>query len=404
MKNIVSRVVRPGFKFAAAAVCISLVSVGFEAVSSAGASTGVSAKALEKTVSTVLGESYPVSKLPPLMKEAMTVASKPLTKAQLKKAITCWKATSCKLGKGKLTLAMDTGDAINDWRAFAKMNVILQALQYPQIGKFVFTNGQGNLSTFESNIRETVAQGAKMIVGYNDFGPSAYPAFEAAIKAGAYVSTFVDPSTTATASELSVRVQPTICTEGKLMAQIVKKVTGASGPVAYMTGVAGNTEDAGWQKCATATGIQSVFNATTTWTPAGGGKAASALIASGKTVKAIMYSYSTPVPNIVQAYVTAKKTIPMIVSFTFNNSTACLLNTNTFPLYLSNALNWAARVSVTGLVDKVAKKKVAEAVYYPMPFFKVTKTMCTPSAPSGYPGTTALVPKSLVTQMLAATG
>jgi ABC-type sugar transport system substrate-binding protein len=389
---------------AVAALCVSVASVGVVSMGSAGASTGVTNKQLEKTVATVLGESYPISKLPPAVKQALTTASIPLTKAQAKKAIQCWKATSCKLGSGKYTIAMDTGYYVNTWRAFAKMNVIIQALHYPNIGKFIFTDAKGSLSTFESNIRETVAQGAKMIVGYNTFGPAAYPAFKAAIKAGAYVSTFVDPSTTATATELSIRVQPTICEEGKLMAADVKKVIGADGPVAYMTGVAGNTEDAGWQKCSTATGIQSVFNATTTWTPAGGGKAASALIASGKTVKAIMYSYSTPVPNIVQAYLTAKKQIPMIISFTYNNSTACLLKTNTFPLYLSNALNWAARVSVTALVNKVEKKKQAEAVYYPMPFFKVTKTMCTSSAPGGYPGTTALVPASLSQQMLAATG
>ena len=146
-----------------------------------------------------------------------------------------------------------------------------------------------------------------------------------------------------------------------------------------------------------------MFNATTTWTPAGAGKAASALIASGKTVKAILYSYSTPVPNIVQSYKTAQKSVPAIVTWTTNNSTVCLLKTTKFPLYITNALNWAARVSVTATLDKVLNKQVSQAVLYPQPFVKATTSMCTPSAPAGYPGTSALVPASLTAKMLGGT-
>jgi ABC-type sugar transport system substrate-binding protein len=403
MKNGIARGRRTWFAMIVAAVCVSVASVGTVSVAAAGAS-GTSGKGtLEKTITQALGTPYPASKLPSVMKQALTTASKPLTKAQLNKAYACWKATSCTLGKGKLVLGQADGNDINTWRAFAKMNAILQALEYPQIGKYIFTNAQGDLSTFESNIRELVAEGAKMIVAYNTFGSAAYPAFEAAQRDGAFISTYVGPATTAPTTAISARVQPTICKTGKTMAKITKKVVGNS-PVAYFTGVAGNPEDAGWQKCATKAGVNSVFNATTTWTPAGAGKAASALIASGKPAKAILYSYSTPVPNIVQAYNTAGKSVPAIITWTTNNATVCLLQKTKFPLYITNALNWAARVSVTATLMKEQGKKVNQAVLYPQPFVQAKVSMCTSSAPAGYPGTSALVPSTLTAKMLSATG
>lgn len=359
----------------------------------------MSTATLEKTITQALGTPTPASSLPKVMVQALRIASKPMTTAQMQKAYSCWQATSCTLGNGKITLALADGNDINTWRAFVKMNVILQAMQYPQIGKFIFTNGQGNLSTYESDIRELTAQGATIIVTFNTFGSAAWPAFTAAQRSGVYMSTYVGPTTTAPTTALTTRVQPTICQVGKTMAKASKEAVGNS-PVAYFTGVAGNPEDAGWQKCATEAGLNSVFNADTTWTPAGAQKAASALIASGKPAKAILYSYSTPVPNIVQAYLTAGKPIPAIITFSTNNSTVCLLKTHTFPLYVTDAYNWASRVSVTALVNKVEGQSAPAAVLYPLPFTKAKASACTPTAPGGDPGPSSLVPSSLAKKML----
>ena len=228
MKQVTAGVMRPRLRWAVAVVCASVVALGATSVAGAGASgsSGASSAAVAKTIAQALGTPYPASKLPPVMSQALTAAAKPLTTAQLNKAYACWKATSCTLGSGKLILGQADGDDVNTWRAFAKMNAILQALEYPQIGKYIFTNAQGSLSTFESDIRELVAQGAKMIVAYNTFGSAAYPAFVAAQKAGAFISTYVGPATTAPATAISARVQPTICAAGKTMAKITKKVVG----------------------------------------------------------------------------------------------------------------------------------------------------------------------------------
>lgn len=359
----------------------------------------VSAAELDKIVTQALGTPVAADTLPPLMKDALSRVSMQLTQAQLDKAFECWQKSSCVIGDGKITLAEADGFGDNTWRKFSKMDVILQALTHPEVGKFIYTNAHGDLAQYQSAIRNLTAQGAKAIVAYNDFGPAAWPAFTAAQRAGAHISTFVGPSDGAPTSAITTRVQPDICEAGKVMAKTARDAVG-DGAVAYFTGTPGNPEDTGWQKCATASGIQPAFQADTNWTPAGAQTAASALIASGKPVKAILYSYSNPVPNIVKSFQKAGKTPPAIITWTTDNGTLCQLKNSPYPLYLTNALNWAARVSVTAMVQAAGGAQVPDSVLYPLPFKKADPKDCDSAKPSDYPGTSALVPVELVAKIL----
>jgi ABC-type sugar transport system substrate-binding protein len=362
----------------------------------------VSAADLQKTVDTALQSSaVKADSLPPLMKEALQKATPQLTAAQMATAFKCWQGNSCTLGSGKVTLGLADGFGDNTWRKFSKMSVILQAMTYPEVGKLIFTNAHGQLATYQSDIRNLTAQGAKAIVAYNDFGPSAYPAFTTAQRAGAVISTYVGPNDGAPTSAITTRVQPDICQAGKTMAQVTKQAVGSAG-VAYFTGTPGNPEDTGWQKCASQSGINAIFKADTNWTPAGAQTAASALISSGKPAKAILYSYSNPVPNIVKTFNKANKSVPAIITWTQDNGTSCQWKLKPYPLYQTNALNWAARVSVTSVLAKVDGKSVPDAVIYPMPFVKAKASDCDSSKPADYPGASALVPQELVAKILGA--
>jgi ABC-type sugar transport system substrate-binding protein len=369
-------------------------------VTTVGGSSTASAS-LTQTLAAALQATVPLSTVPPLMQEALARVSMPLTAAQMAKAFQCWQASSCTLGSGKITLAEADGFGDNTWRKFSKMDVILQALTYPQIGKFIYTNAHGNLSEYQSDVRNLTAEGVKLIVAYNDFGPAAWPTFEAAQRAGAYVSTFVGPSNGAPASAITTSVQPDICQAGKTMAAALFAAVGHV-PVAYFSGTPGNPQDEGWQKCATEAGVKAIFQANTQWTPAGAQEAASALIASGKAAKAILYSYSNPVPNIVNAYASAGKPLPAILTWTTDNGTLCQFAKKPYTLYLTNALNWAARVSVTALVDKDSGQTVPAQVLYPFPFSKANAANCSPSESADYPGPSALIPPALSSKMLGA--
>jgi len=364
------------------------------------ATANVSDADLQNTVNTALNtDTVQAATLPPLMRDALARATPAPDQATMDKAYACWQQNSCTVGDGELVLGLADGFGDNTWRKFSKMNVILQALTHPEVGKIIMTNASGQLPKFQSDIRSLTAQGAKAIVSYNDFGPAAYPAFTAAQRGGAAVSTYVGPGDGAPVTAITTRVQPDLCTAGKTMAQASKDAVG-NAPVAYFSGTPGNPQDSAWQKCATEAGLNPVFKADTNWTPAGAQTAASALIASGKPAEAILYSYSNPVPNIVRTYNKANKPLPAIITWTQDNGTSCQWRRDKYPLYQTNALNWAARVSVDAVVNKANGQDVPDAVIYPMPFSQAKDSDCAAGKPADYPGTSALVPEQLVTKIL----
>ena len=158
----------------------------------------------------------------------------------------------------------------------------------------------------------------------------------------------------------TTRVQYDLCANGKAMAEAVQKATSAKGPVAYFEGLAGNPQDAKVKACVADAGVQTVFNEATEYTPAGTQKAASALIASGKPAKAILYSYANTVPSIVNAYRKAKKPIPAIITTTQSNATVCQRAKTPYPLFLTNSANWAARISVDASVKRRQRQEGGE--------------------------------------------
>lgn len=367
-----------------------------------GGAAEVSPEELQETVNTALEtESITADSLPTLMKEALERATPEPDAKTMETAFECWQKNSCSVGDGDITLALADGFGDNTWRQFSKMNMILQALTYPEVGELVFTNAHGDLATFQADLRNLTAQGVDGIAVYNDFGPAAYSAMQAAQREGAVISSYVGTNDDATQAAITTRVQPDVCEVGKEMAKAVKSAIGATGPVAYFEGTPGNPQDQGWQKCATEAGIESIYTGTTEWTPAGAQKAASALVASGKPVKAILYSYSNPVPSIVDVYLKANKEIPAIITWTQNNETTCQWLEHPYELYQTNALNWAARVSVTAIMTKVEGGEPDEAVIYPMPYEPAKKSSCDKSKPAEYPGPSALVPEDLSDKMLA---
>ncbi len=379
------------------------LAVGTGAAAGSSASTAAVSKAqLQATLTKALGKAVPVSTVSPFIQDALSRATPAPTAAQLATATKCYKSDSCTIGSGNVTIGIADGFGDNTWRKFTRMSIILQALTYPQVGKIIYTNAHGVLATYQANIRTLTADGAKAIVGYDDFGPAAYPAFAAAQRAGAFVSTYVGPLDGAPTSAVAVRVQPDICAAGKTMAAAAKAATHSAHPnVAMFAGTPGNPQDAGWSKCAIEAGVKSVFNANTNWTPAGAFQAASSLISSGKPAQAILYSYSNPVPQIIKAYTSAHKKLPAIITWTQDNGTGCTWKKHPFNLYWTNSINWPARVSVTALLDKLAGKAVPAEIVYPFPFIKPTAADCDPSKPTDYPGPNSLVPNSLVATVIA---
>ena len=84
-------------------------------------------------------------------------------------AYKCWKQNICSTGTGgKITVGEADGFGGNPARQLFKMQFILQALTYPQIGKIIYTDANLNTQKAISDVRSMIAQGVNAIVSYPD--------------------------------------------------------------------------------------------------------------------------------------------------------------------------------------------------------------------------------------------
>ena len=369
------------------------------------------AAALTALVTKVFQQKMNEADINPLILKALSRATKDLSAAQLDTAYQCWKGSDCTVpGGGKKVLAIVDAFGGNTWRRISKMETILQALTYPEIGRIISSDANFDLPTFQSQVRGAVAQGANLLVGYNDFGDAMAPTFKDAQAAGAFVSIYVGPVPSAGADAIVTQIVTDTCGAGKSMADAAIKLTGGKGDIAFFNGTAGNPQGAAWNKCALdelstkGPGVKKIFAADTSWTPAGAAEAASALIATGKPVQAILYDYADPLPGVVDTFKQAGAKAPALITWTLNND---LFNVwekaqgtdRAFDLYYTSGLNWVARVSVTAVMDAAGGKPDAAVVNYPLPFVPAKKGLYDSKKPGDFPAT-AIIPDALVQRML----
>lgn len=368
--------------------------------------------ALTALITKVFQKKMDRADLDPLIIKSLGRATADLSAAQQDTAYKCWKGTDCTVpGGGKKVLAIVDAFGGNTWRRISKMETILQALTYPEIGRIISSDANFDLPTFQSQVRGAVAQGANLLVGYNDFGDAMAPTFKDAQAAGAFVSIYVGPVPSAGADAIVTQIVTDTCGAGKSMADAAIQITGGTGDIAFFNGTPGNPQGAAWNKCALdqlaakGPGVKQTFTADTSWTPAGAAQAASAQIATGKPVKAILYDYADPLPGVVDTFKQAGQKSPALITWTINND---LFNVwekaqgtaDAFDLYYTSGLNWVARASVTAVMDAAGGSPDKAVINYPLPFVPAKKGMYDPSKPGDFPAT-AIVPDDLLKRMLA---
>lgn len=357
-----------------------------------------------------LTEDVALADLDPTVQETFRRASIELTPEQLDKAFECWSETSCDIGDGGTTLGIAEAFGQNQWRRISKMEVILQALTYPDIGSIISTDAQGDLATFQSNVRSLAAQGATAIVSYNDFGAAALPAFLAAQQQGAFISTYVGPVPDAPVDSLANQVHGDVCAVGEEMAKVAQDDLALTGQVAILNGTPGNPQGTTWNQCfedSLASGLTVGTKLDTDWTLAGAFEAASALVSSGEEYSGIFYDYADPIPQVIEAFDSAGVSPPAIVTWTANNGMAKVWEEaqgtdREFEVYFTNGLNWQGRASVTAVMGLLAGNDVAADIIVPQPFVQAEAGLYLADRPDDYPGPSVLIPDDLLTRMLSA--
>ena len=185
-------------------------------------------------------------------------------------ALQCWKNNGCSTGTGgKLTVAYIEQFGENVFRQMSKMEFILQALTYPQVGKIIYKSAHSDLNQGIADFKAAIAQKVSLIVSYPDFGDAMLPVMKEATDAGIPVATYAWGFVTGPGTNYLTVVGEDTCKLGKAYAKIMNTQV-KSGNIAFLGGFPGNPLSLSWQKCeqpALNPNIHVVANEPTNWDP-----------------------------------------------------------------------------------------------------------------------------------------
>ncbi len=164
-------------------------------------------------------------------------------------ALQCWKNNGCSTGTGgKLTVAYIEQFGENVYRQMSKMEFILQALTYKDVGKIIYKSAHSDLNQGIADFKAAIAQKVSLIVSYPDFGDAMLPVMKEATDAGIPVATYAWGYVTGPGTNYLTVVGEDTCNLGKVYAQLMNAQV-KSGEIAFLGGFPGNPLSAGWQKC-----------------------------------------------------------------------------------------------------------------------------------------------------------
>jgi ribose transport system substrate-binding protein len=352
------------------------------------------------------------SSLNPVILQGLEEAGRNYTAAQVSTAWACQSQTTCKIGNGSQTLAILDGDGGNLWRQITRAAITMEAFAYPNIGHVIYLQAGGNLQTMQADLKSLIARRVTGIVTYDDFGAAMTAAYQQATSEGIPVVAYGGTPGSGAVSAVVSQVQSSFCSDGDQMAQTTNQMLGGKGNVAFFTGTPGNPQGAGWQSCAeswfakNAPGIKVVDKSNTSWTGPGTVSATSALIATGKTVNAILYDYANQTVNIVQTYQHAKLKVPDQVTWTSDNQLLQLWeqgqsSSDPWKLAYCSSINFEGNIALAALMNHLAGKSVSTQLIFPLPFVQAKSGDYESSQPADAPGPT-LLPDALLTKLLSA--
>lgn len=365
---------------------------------------------VQEVVNLALGAEIPLSELPAEAVEGFARSTIELTPEQVQTALDCWKQPECTIGDGPVHIGIFNA-VDNLWQTTAVMDIILQALTYPEVGKISYSF-VADLPSAQAAVRSLVAGGANIIIGYNAFGSAMGPVLTEAQAAGAVTATYVGESPDLDGSSISNQVYAEACDAGHGMGEVVTEDLGltSSDEIAFFFGVPGNPQDTLVTGCLDETltelsGPKVGFQQDTDWSRPGVAAAASALIASGVPAKAILNTYSDPIPQVITAYDQAGLPVPPILTWTEMNELygtweERLGTPDEFDLYYTNALVNQARLAFTNAISILAGNDVPDRTPLPLPILKAEKGIYEADLPGDFPGWSALIPPDVMAGML----
>ncbi|HYG72606.1 MAG TPA: substrate-binding domain-containing protein, partial [Actinomycetota bacterium] len=202
----------------------------------------------------------PVDEVPDIVLAAIARAEQDLDEATIAKAVECWQnAVECDTGSGgELVMGYADGGGLNVWRQVTRMEAILQALTYPEIGTMLFRDAQWNPdpAVAAADIRFLIQSDVDFIIGYPDQGTNIADAILEADAAGipyipysaGWVGLPEQEGALIPGEDYTSIVGEDLCALGESFAQVLNENID-TGTIGVMGGTPGNALSLGWQQC-----------------------------------------------------------------------------------------------------------------------------------------------------------
>ena len=322
-------------------------------------------------------------------------------------ALKCWKNNGCSTGtKGKLTVAYIEQFGENVYRQMSKMEFILQALTYPQVGKIIYKSAHSDLNQGIADFKAAIAQKVSLIVSYPDFGDAMLPVMKEATDAGIPVATYAWGYVSGPGKNYLTVVGENTCNLGKAYAQIMNTQV-KSGNIAFLGGFPGNPLSLGWQKCelpALNPNIHVVATEPTNWDPSKVQSVVAGILAAHPDIKGWSYEYGLGMAQgALAAYKAAGKPFDTVLTLrTDDVGMGCTFDQLKDPnlkMWYYTSGNSQIRVAFTAAMMKLKGAKIPPTIVFPI---QLQNQRVRDSCVKGYPqeaSATSLIPLSLLHKM-----
>jgi ribose transport system substrate-binding protein len=320
------------------------------------------------------------------------------------KALECWQSNDCETGTGgDLIVGLADGFGGNVPRQLFKMEFIMQALTYPEIGRIIYTDANLDTQKAISDVRGMLAQGVDVIISYPDAGEAMIPIYQEATAANVPVALWAGANIGEQGVDYMTTTGRDYCAIGKANAKVINEALPDGGKLALLGGTPGNTTSPQWQKCekeALNANIEVVATADTSWTPQGTLEAMSGILSADPDVAAVSYDYGGGFVGAISAYEAAG--IPMDIVATVEtdeNSLFCAwkdTNNPNFKLWTFVAATYESRMGLTAAMMQRAGAVIPPDVTIQAALAQVTPDSCNEDAVADAP------PSSLVSLELQA--
>jgi ABC-type sugar transport system substrate-binding protein len=322
------------------------------------------------------------------------------------KALDCWKKNTCETGTGgDITIGLADGFGGNVARQIFKMEFILQALTYPEIGKIIYTDANLDTQKAISDMRSMIAQDVDAIVSYPDAGKALVPVYKQATQREIPVALWSNANVGKPGTDYLTFSGQDICTVGKNYAKIINEQLPDGGKLALLGGTPGNTQSPEWQKCQKAElnpNIEVVATADTNWTRQGALQAMSGVLSKHPDLDAFSYDYGDATVGIMRAFKAAGKPLNVIGTVqSDDNPLLCAWKEEgnpDFKVWTGSALFTQGRMALTALMMKKQGAPVPAEIIIQGQVNRVDENSCRDDIPAnGSP--TSLVSPELQTRM-----